>query len=249
MRLDKYLVLEGYFESRNRALEAIKSAQVTVDGHPAKPSTKIAEDSHVEVADAKYYVSRAARKLEGFLSEYPLELEGRRALDIGSSTGGFTQILLERGIAHVDCVDVGRDQLHISLRNNPRVGVHEQTDIRDFHTDTPYEVIVSDVSFISLLYIIDAIDRLADRGAQILLLFKPQFEVGREASRDSRGVVTDEATVEAAMEHFETAAARLGWSLQHKSPSPVTGKEGNREWVYLFRRVGAPLVGVLLNEQ
>jgi 23S rRNA (cytidine1920-2'-O)/16S rRNA (cytidine1409-2'-O)-methyltransferase len=238
MRLDKYLVLEGYFESRNRALEAIKSAQVTVDGHPAKPSTKIAENSHVEVADAKYYVSRAARKLEGFLSEYPLELKGRQALDIGSSTGGFTQILLEQGVAHVDCVDVGRAQLHTSLRNDPRVGVHEQTDIRDFHTDTPYEVIVSDVSFISLLHILDVIDRLAGRGAQIVLLFKPQFEVGREATRDSRGVVTDEGAILRAMDAFELATTKLGWQRLQKTPSQYRGREGNQEWVYLFQVAG-----------
>jgi 23S rRNA (cytidine1920-2'-O)/16S rRNA (cytidine1409-2'-O)-methyltransferase len=235
MRLDKYLVLEGYFESRNRALEAIKSAQVTVDGHSAKPSTHIGENTLVEVADAKYYVSRAARKLEGFLSKYPLELEDKRALDVGSSTGGFTQILLEQRTAHVDCVDVGRDQLHASLRNDPRVGVHEQTDIRDFYTDTPYEVIVSDVSFISLLHILDAIDRLSAKGAQIVLLFKPQFEVGREASRDRRGVVTDEGAIQRAMDAFELATDKLGWQRLQKTPSQYRGREGNQEWVYLFQ--------------
>jgi 23S rRNA (cytidine1920-2'-O)/16S rRNA (cytidine1409-2'-O)-methyltransferase len=113
--------------------------------------------------------------------------------------------------------------------------VYEQTDIRDFHTDSPYEVIVSDVSFISLLHILDTIDRLAERDAHIVLLFKPQFEVGRKAARDSRGVVTDDAAIQVAMERFEAAASRLGWSLQRKSPSPVAGKEGNREWGYLFR--------------
>jgi 23S rRNA (cytidine1920-2'-O)/16S rRNA (cytidine1409-2'-O)-methyltransferase len=234
VRLDKYLVLEGYFESRNRAHEAIKSGQVTVDGHPSKPSARIGDVTRVEVADARYYVSRAARKLEGFLSEYPLELEGRRALDIGSSTGGFTQILLEQGVVHVDCVDVGRDQLHASLRRDPRVSVHEQTDIREFTTETPYDVIVSDVSFISLLHILDVIDRLAGEGTRIVLLFKPQFEVGREVKRDSRGVVTDEGAILRAMDAFELATAKLGWQRTHKVPSRYRGREGNQETVYLY---------------
>ena len=233
MRLDTYLVERGYFESRNRAAEAIKSGSVTLNGRRAKPSAAVQNTDTIDVQTAKYYVSRAARKLEGFFAEHPVPVAGKRCLDIGSSTGGFTQILLEHGAASVDCVDVGRDQLHDSLRQDPRVGVHEQTDIRDFEA-APYEVIVSDVSFISLLHILPAVDRLAAPGAQIVLLFKPQFEVGREARRDSRGVVTDEAAIDAAMARFEAAANGMGWRLETQTPSTLTGKEGNREWVYHF---------------
>ncbi len=233
MRLDRYLVERGHFESRNRAAEAIKAGTVTLNGHPAKPSTVVQDADSVEITEAKYYISRAARKLEGFLREHPVAIAGRRCLDIGSSTGGFTQILLEQGAASVDCVDVGRDQLHDSLRQDPRVGVYEQTDIRDFEA-APYEVIVSDVSFISLLHILPAVDRLAVERADIVLLFKPQFEVGREARRDSRGVVADEAAIAEAMGRFETAAQTLGWKMKVKTPSILAGKEGNREWVYWF---------------
>jgi len=234
MRLDKYLVEQGFFESRNRALEAIKAGQVQVAGRSAKASTAVDADSQVEVTQAKFYVSRAAHKLEGYLEGYPLDMAGRRALDIGSSTGGFTQVLLEQGAAWVDCVDVGRDQLHASLRDDSSVGVYEQTDIRDFRSDALYDVIVSDVSFISLHYILDSIERLAANEADIILLFKPQFEVGREIKRDRRGVVTDEPAIIEAMQRFESAAHDLSWQMIHKTPSTLSGKEGNLEWVYHF---------------
>jgi len=237
MRLDKYLVESGHFESRNRAIEAIKSGQVSVNGHPSKPSASVAQTDTVVVEGARYYVSRAARKLEGYLEQHPIDMRGKYALDIGSSTGGFTQILLEQGVAGVDCVDVGRDQLHMSLRSDERVQVYEETDIRAFESDRRYDVIVSDVSFISLLHILESIDRLAGDRADIILLFKPQFEVGREAKRDRKGVVTDEAAIAEAMARFEAATAGLGWSLRDKTPSTVAGKEGNVEWVYWFECV------------
>ncbi len=234
MRLDKYLVETGHFESRNRAAEAIRAGRVRVNGRPAKPSTSVTEEDAVVVEEARYYVSRAAQKLEGYLAQFPVDWRGKYALDVGSSTGGFTQILLEEGVRGVDCVDVGRDQLHVSLREDERVRVYEETDIRAFDTDRHYDVIVSDVSFISLLHVIGAIDRLAAKGAAIVLLFKPQFEVGRTARRDSRGVVTDERAIVEAMERFEAATDALGWQMVRKVPSTLAGREGNVEWVYGF---------------
>ncbi len=239
MRLDKYLVKSEHFESRNRAILAIKSGQVTVNGHPAKPSTLVTETDAVVVETTRYYVSRAAKKLEGYFEQYPIDLHGKYALDVGSSTGGFTQILLEKDVAGVDCVDVGRDQLHVSLREDERVRVYEETDIRSFDSDRRYDMIVSDVSFISLLHVIEPIDALSSDGVQIILLFKPQFEVGRIARRDRRGVVTDEVAIAEAMERFETATGALGWKILHKVPSTLAGKEGNVEWVYGF--VAQPL--------
>jgi len=233
VRLDSYLVEKGYFESRNRAAEAIKAGRVTLNGRATKPSASVGDGDEVLVEAGKYYVSRAAHKLEGFLRDHPLDIQGKRCLDIGSSTGGFTQILLEKGAASVTCVDVGRDQLHASLRRDPRVAVHEQTDIRNFEAE-PFEVIVSDVSFISLHHILPSVDRLAVDGADIVLLFKPQFEVGREARRDSRGVVTDEVAITEAMARFEAAVSALWWEQRAKVPASVAGKEGNREWVYHF---------------
>jgi 23S rRNA (cytidine1920-2'-O)/16S rRNA (cytidine1409-2'-O)-methyltransferase len=235
MRLDKYLVEEGYFESRNRAHDAIKAGEVTVDGKKPKASAKIDENSVVEVADSKFYVSRAARKLESFLAEYPMELKGKRALDIGSSTGGFAQIVLENEVASLDCVDVGSDQLHISLRDNEKIALYEETDIRDFHSEKAFELITCDVSFISILQIIRDIDRLAQHGADIIILYKPQFEVGKDAKRDSRGVVQDMDAIARRKEAFEAEAETLGWDLKHQAESKVSGKEGNREYLYHWR--------------
>jgi len=188
-RLDKYLVEQGYFESRNRALDAIKRGKVFVDGEVAKASCKCDETSMIDIDEEKFYVSRASKKLELFLTEYPMDLMDKRALDIGSSTGGFVQILLENGVQSVTAVDVGFNQLHHSLRDNPKVNVFEEMDIRDFEPTEAFEVVTCDVSFISILQIVDAINRLSS--GDMILLFKPQFEVGRAVKRDSRGVVVN----------------------------------------------------------
>lgn len=234
MRLDKYLVEEGYFESRNRANDAIKAGKVKVDGKVAKASAKIDENSSVDVVDEKFYVSRAARKLENFLTEHPMDLKGKKALDIGSSTGGFAQIVLENGAATLSCVDVGRDQLHISLRSNDKLALHEETDIRDFQSDEAFELITCDVSFISVLQIIGDIDRLGQNGTDIVILYKPQFEVGRDVKRDSKGVVQDMDAIARRKEGFEEEAAKLGWEFKYQALSQVQGKEGNQEYLYHF---------------
>ncbi|MDD2450588.1 TlyA family RNA methyltransferase [Sulfurovum sp.] len=235
MRLDKYLVEEGYFESRNRALDAIKTGKVTVDGKKAKASMQITPDTQVEVEDEKFYVSRAARKLESFLKAYPMALKGKRALDIGSSTGGFAQILLENGVGSLTCVDVGSDQLHVSLKQDSRLSLHEETDIRNFEDDKGFEVVTCDVSFISVLQIIDAIDRLSMH--DIIILYKPQFEVGREVKRDSRGVVQDSDAIRKRKEEFEAHVKSLGWELKYESASSVAGKSGNQEYLFHFVKI------------
>ena len=192
----------------------------------------ISPDTQVEVEDEKFYVSRAARKLESFLSAYPMELKGKRALDIGSSTGGFAQILLENGVGSLTCVDVGSNQLHISLRSDARLSLHEETDIRDFEDEEGFEVVTCDVSFISILQIIDDIDRLSTK--DIIILYKPQFEVGREVKRDSKGVVQDNDAIRKRKEEFEAYAKGLGWEQKFQMASQVAGKSGNQEYLYHF---------------
>lgn len=237
MRLDKYLVDEGYFESRNRANDAIKAGQVMVDGKKGKPSTKIDENTVVEVEDTKFYVSRAARKLETFLDEYSMDFKEKRALDIGSSTGGFAQIVLENGAASLACVDVGKDQLHISLRENEKVSLFEETDIREFQSDEGFELITCDVSFISILKITEDIDRLSQSGTDIIILYKPQFEVGKDVKRDSKGVVQDLDAIARRKEEFEAEVQKLGWDEKYQAFSRVQGKEGNQEYLYHFLKV------------
>jgi 23S rRNA (cytidine1920-2'-O)/16S rRNA (cytidine1409-2'-O)-methyltransferase len=236
IRLDQYLVESGKVETRNKAQNMIKEALVSVDGIIIlKASLKIdPQINAIKVQEHKEYVSRAALKLDAFLDELSLSLEGANALDIGSSTGGFTQVLLERKALHVSCVDVGSDQLHHSLRSDERVSVYENQDIREFNSDEKFDLVTSDVAFISLMHILDAIDRLAED--KIILLFKPQFEVGREAKRDKNGVVTDEKAIQKAMIHFEDACLIKGWNLILKSASKITGKEGNLEYCYYYQK-------------
>ena len=131
-------------------------------------------------------------------------------------------------------MDVGTDQLHQTLRENVRVSVYENQDIREFETREKFDFVTSDVSFISLLHILDDVDRLAHD--KIILLFKPQFEVGREAKRDKHGVVVDEKAIQKAMIHFEDACSIKGWDLVLKSPSKLTGKEGNLEYCFFYRK-------------
>ena len=235
MRLDSYLVENCYFESRNRAQEAIKSGLVCVDGRVVnKPSFKVSKEN-IEVTKQKFYVSRAAKKLEEYLKEYSINFKDAKVLDIGSSTGGFTQITLEAGAREVDCVDVGSNQLHHSLRENPKVRVFEECDIRNFN-GTNYDIVISDVSFISLLKIVDSIDNLTNKGAIIVLLFKPQFEVGIGVKRNSKGVVQDKKAISRAKDAFLAKTKELGWKLLDNRESRISGKEGNIEEFCTFTK-------------
>ncbi len=233
MRLDSYMVEIGLTESRNKAQQLIKDHAVSVDGKIIdKVSFETDESMKVEIADVALYVSRAAIKLKGFLPYTQWDLNGLNALDIGSSTGGFTQVLLEEGVKSVTCVDVGSDQLHPSLRSDPRVSVHENTDIRNFTSETPFDIVTCDVAFIPLELILESIDRLASK--YIIVLFKPQFQVGREVKRDKNGVVKDNHAIGKAMIRFEDACALLGWKLIAKEMAHISGKEGNQETCYGF---------------
>ena len=235
MRLDNYLVEKELIESRNKAQQVIKEGLVLVnDKVIKKPSCRVEADDSVTITEHKSYVSRAAYKLLYFLEELELDVNGKKALDIGSSTGGFTQVLLEKGVAAVSCVDVGHDQLHHSLCEDARVQIFEGCDIRKFEPKQTFNLIVSDVAFISLLYILDDVDRLASE--DIILLFKPQFEVGRGVKRDKNGVVLDKKAIAAAMQKFEDACVLKGWHLEKKSPSSLSGKEGNLEYCYYFKK-------------
>ena len=233
MRLDSYLVELGLVESRTKAQGLIKEHAVSVDGKIIdKVSFEADETMKVEIADVALYVSRAAIKLKGFLPFTEWSLAGMNALDIGSSTGGFTQVLLEEGVNSVTCVDVGSDQLHPSLRSDSRVNVHENTDIRTFESENPYELVTCDVAFIPLELILESINKLASQ--HIVLLFKPQFQVGREAKRDKNGVVKDNSAIGKAMIRFEDACALMGWKMVAKETAHIAGKEGNQETCYAF---------------
>ncbi|WP_024955353.1 23S rRNA (cytidine-2'-O)-methyltransferase TlyA [Sulfurospirillum arcachonense] len=236
MRLDVYLFEKGLCNSRNKAAEMIKNREVLVDGNViTKTSFKVEESNKVEVEEKTQYVGRAGFKLKGFLQEYKaLHVKDLNCLDIGSSTGGFVQVLLESGAKSVSAVDVGSEQLHVSLRDNPRVKLYEQTDIRDFVSDEKFDLVTCDVSFIGIEQILSDIDRLSND--KILVLFKPQFEVGLGIKRTSKGVVKDALAIKRVQENFVATCFTLGWELIEKQESILKGKEGNAETFYYFNK-------------
>jgi 23S rRNA (cytidine1920-2'-O)/16S rRNA (cytidine1409-2'-O)-methyltransferase len=241
-RLDRLVVERGLARSRSQAHALILAGGVRVDGTVVRrPAAVVAPDA-VLAAESDPYVSRAAHKLLGALDDLELQVGGR-ALDAGSSTGGFTQVLLERGCAPVHAVDVGTDQLAESLRRDPRVVVHEQTNLRDLglhHVGgKPVDLTVADVSFISLTLLVAPLAAVTARTGQMLLMVKPQFEVGRE--RLGRGgVVREPGLHRAAVAAVVAAAGPVGWQLHAVQPSRLPGPAGNREFFVLLRADAPP---------
>lgn len=235
MRLDLYLTKNFDIQSRNKALELIKSNKVKVDGKIISKASFIVESSHIiELLEEDFYVSRAAYKLKYFLDEFDLDLKDFQALDIGSSTGGFTQILLENGVKKVICVDVGSNQLHKRIKDDKRIEFYENCDIRDFKSDISFDIITCDVSFISILNIIDSINNFDFKN--LITLFKPQFEVGPNVKRDKKGVVKDEKAIQISRDKFIAKTLELNWKLEKNSISKVQGKDGNNEELFYFSR-------------
>ncbi len=231
-----YLFENKLAQSRNKAGEMIKNREVLVDGDVIiKASFKVNENSSVEVEEKTQYVGRAGNKLKGFFQNHrALHVEGKNCLDIGSSTGGFIQVLLEEGALQVSGVDVGSDQLHESLRDDKRIKLYEQTDIRGFKSDEKFDLITCDVSFIGVAQILDDIDRLSSD--KILILFKPQFEVGIGVKRTTKGVVKDVFAIKKVKEKFVAKCFTYGWDLLASKESVLKGKEGNEETFYYFSK-------------
>ncbi|QKF72631.1 16S/23S rRNA (cytidine-2'-O)-methyltransferase [Aliarcobacter faecis] len=235
MRLDLYLTTNFNIQSRNKASELIKSNKVKIDGKIiSKASFIVEEDMNIELLEEDFYVSRAAYKLKFFLDEIKIDLNNFIALDIGSSTGGFTQILLENEIKKVICVDVGSNQLHERIKHNSKIEFFENCDIRDFKSEICFDIITCDVSFISILNIIETINSLNFK--RIIILFKPQFEVGTGIKRDKKGVVKDKFAIEKARDKFLSKTLELNWKLEKNSISKLQGKDGNDEELFYFSR-------------
>lgn len=232
-RLDVALVTRGHFASRERAQEAVAAGMVRVNGQViTKPARRVGQDDRIEVAgDPIGYVGRGGLKLQGALDRFGIDPAGRVCLDVGASTGGFTDCLLRRGARRVYAVDVGRDQLHPSLRADSRVVAMEETDIRAVEAlPEPVALAAVDVSFISLTLVLPAVVRLLAPDGQIVALIKPQFEVG-PGGVGKGGIVRDPAQHRRAVDRVLAAAEALGLACRQVIESPILGTEGNREFL------------------
>jgi 23S rRNA (cytidine1920-2'-O)/16S rRNA (cytidine1409-2'-O)-methyltransferase len=238
MRLDQLLVLRGLSSSREKAQRSIMAGQVLLAGQKAeKPGTRVADDAVVEILAGEKYVGRGGLKLEAALDHFQIPVAGRAGLDIGASTGGFTDCLLQRGAASVHSTDVGHGQIDWRLRNDPRVTVREGVNARFLTTaDTGglVDICVADVSFISLTLILPAAFALLSPTADMVVLIKPQFELTPDKVAKG-GVVRDPAFHEEAVEKIRAFVGAAGRRWQGVIESPITGREGNIEFLAHLR--------------
>ncbi|MDQ4138146.1 MAG: TlyA family RNA methyltransferase, partial [Actinomycetota bacterium] len=244
-RLDAALADRGLARSRTHAARLIADGVVTVDGRPAlKPSQRVEDSQAIDVAQDDGHVSRAALKLIAALDAFPVPVAGRLALDVGASTGGFTQVLLERGAATVIALDVGHGQLHPDIRFHPRVRVVEGVNARYLTAPSLAELsgipevpdlVVADLSFISLPTVLPGLVDTVGTSADMILLIKPQFEVGRSGIRE--GVVRDRGLRRDAVERVLWAAWDMGLPTAGLLPSPIVGSSGNQEYLAWFSEV------------
>jgi 23S rRNA (cytidine1920-2'-O)/16S rRNA (cytidine1409-2'-O)-methyltransferase len=233
-RLDKLLLARGLVPSRERAQALILAGKVLVNEQKVeKPGTSIEENASIRLlGEDLRYVSRGGLKLEGALQHWKIDIAGKTCLDVGASTGGFTQVLLERGAAKIYAVDVGHGQLHASLRARPEIISMEGIDVRTLSParlgDRP-DLVTIDVSFVSLKLALPPALALAKLHAQLVALIKPQFEAGRAAVK--KGVVRDKQIHAAVCDDIAAFVAALGWRVADVMPSPITGGDGNAEFL------------------
>jgi 23S rRNA (cytidine1920-2'-O)/16S rRNA (cytidine1409-2'-O)-methyltransferase len=233
-RIDQLLVARGHFDSRSKAAAAIAAGGVKADGKVvAKPSEQIDEDALIDAAPAHPWVGRGALKLDHALTLWPIAVEGRAVLDVGASTGGFTEVCLARGARRVTAVDVGRGQLHLSLAADPRVTNLEATDARDLTAamlGQPADLIVCDASFIGLAKVLAQPLELAAETADLVALVKPQFEAG-PAAVGKGGLVKDEAVHAHVVAGVVAWLEAQDWRVRETAASPIEGGEGQREYL------------------
>lgn len=235
VRLDKALVQLGLVATRSQAESYIRLGRVRVSGRLiTKPGYFVHDLSLVELNQPEQFVSRAGLKLASVADKLAVDFRGKLVLDVGSSTGGFTDYALSRGARRVICVDVGTDQLHPNLRRDARVELHEKTDIRDFATDQSVDIILIDVSFISLREVLPHLAELVNRQTQVVAMVKPQFETGNRLK--NRGVIKNDTERRRILHDFERWVKRY-FLLRAKADSAVAGARGNRERFYLLTKL------------
>jgi 23S rRNA (cytidine1920-2'-O)/16S rRNA (cytidine1409-2'-O)-methyltransferase len=233
VRLDNELVKKGLVATRSQAESYIKLGKVKVDNKViTKPGYFVKEDSSIKLEQAKQYVSRAALKLASVADTLKLDFNNKVVLDVGSSTGGFTDYVLRHGPKKVIAVDVGTNQLHPTLLNNPKIELHEQTDIRDFIPTKKPDLVLIDVSFVSLRQILTVVYKLISPNSQVVALLKPQFEAGDGAKH--KGVIKNDAMRRAIIKDFEVWVKKY-FVIVNKADSQIAGAKGNQERFYLLK--------------
>ncbi len=234
-RLDQALVARNIVATRSQAESFIRLGKVRIDGKvQTKPGYFVHDTSRLELTATERYVSRAGLKLASVANKLGVQFQGSIVLDVGSSTGGFTDYALQHGAAKVFAVDVGTEQLHPSLRSDERIELHEKTDIRDFTPDQVLDIVVMDVSFISLREILPHIARIIGSDTQVMAMVKPQFEAGK--TQVNKGVIKNDRVRREILADFEQWARRY-FIIVDKADSDVAGAKGNRERFYLLRSV------------
>ena len=237
IRLDNLLVDRKMVESRSQAESYIKLGKITVDGvKRTKPGFFVDADSELKILQRVQYVSRAGLKLESVAKKMRIDFCNKTVLDVGSSTGGFTDYSLKNGANKVIAVDVGTDQLHPKLRLNKKVELHEKTDIRNFKTDQKIDVVVIDVSFISIKEILPSVVNLSNKNTKIVAMVKPQFEAGRNGTVN--GVVKNNSYRRKILQDFENWCRSNNLYIENKRDSEVKGTKGNQERFYILKKMG-----------
>ena len=239
MRIDQYIMELGLVDSRNRAQELIKEGSVLLNEEICnKPAKEIKKGARVSIVEKRQWVSRGGKKLFDALKSFEIKVEGKTALDVGSSTGGFTQVLLQEGATKIIAVDVGTNQLHVSLRNVTRISIFENTDIRDVSSKLVdlFDLVVVDVAFISIEKIIKDIEITTKKGGNIVLLYKPQFEAGKK-NISKNGLVKKETDIQKMLSSFLNILDNSSLDFIQSKDAYIKGKKGNQEiFVHLKRR-------------
>jgi 23S rRNA (cytidine1920-2'-O)/16S rRNA (cytidine1409-2'-O)-methyltransferase len=234
-RLDKELAQRGLVASRSQAESYIKLGKVKVNGKAAeKAGQLVSRSDKISIEQTDQYVSRAALKLLGAVAKLGIDFKNKIVIDVGSSTGGFTELALKHGAAKVIAVDVGTEQLHPSLRVNPKVELYEKTDIRNFQPKGQPDVVLIDVSFISLRQVLPAIAQMTSRQTQVVAMFKPQFEAG--TAQVNKGIVKNSAIRRQIIKDFELWT-KQSFKIIDKADSEVAGSKGNVERFYILQKV------------
>ncbi len=235
MRLDVYLVNNNLFESREKASVAIKEGAITVnDKVIIKPSYDVNDEIVKVIEETNHYVSRGGYKLAHAINEFKLDFNNKLILDIGASTGGFTDVSLKNNAKHVYSVDVGSDQLHHSLQNNPKVSSYENTNVLDFYTEEIFDYLVMDVSFVSLKTILPDLLRFLNDSNYLVALIKPQYEIGKMKVKN--GIVKDVKLHEKIILDIMEFSTNIGLFVHNIAKSPITGKMGNKEYLVLLSK-------------